>query len=679
MLGLSACTQMTTASNNAFVGPNDLLLVDLVQDGALVGEGIEGINRFLFITSTNSNELRVLDLKSPTATSVIREPLKAPNPLETLSIPVLERPTSLMLDTRYEGSVRRKGSLLYAMRNGGAELSIVGVEPTELRELRRLPLAAPLTAMANLMDDARTSRIWLATFDGADSAVLELSLPASAPELRAKSTKELVGALATRVKIPGASVSAMVAIPGVVDRTVSGRPFCADPAKACLAIATRPISGAPGKTSLLDPATLETVELAFVGPVRGLTVVDRSVVASDGEAGGACMTNRDCRSTQSCSAGQCKPAPGAILYGTLDEETCGSPRCGGVSAVDTRTGVTGRFEVLVVDGAPSQPLRWSDGLVRGLSVVPDAQLRSITSDGGVATFPLLGTLTMSNGQIVFFDASTLSLIDLNRATSTLSTATYFGSRTTFLEGPAISSSNGASGVLTASILDGALYDQTITITWQGELTPRGGVSLQRQDTSSFAAAGLTARIQPGDTVSFTGTSCPVATVTGVSAARVQFAPTIGCDATAAVVRAGSAAPFVVMGSLDGYLGRASAGGTFSLDRPRFLRIPGTNATTPGLVIPFGRGTDTQPPATDVSWSFEVISNITPHVAVIDPSLFTVTSSCPTQLQLPGALAYEPLRARVFLAYPSANLVAEFDARRASAGGLGPNEGVLCHR
>mgnify|MGYP001010792289 CR=1 FL=1 len=71
-------------------------------------------------------------------------------------------------DTRYEAGVRRKGSLLYAMRQGGAELSIVGVEPTELREIRRLPLPAPLTSMANLQGaDLRDAKLRDAKLMGA--------------------------------------------------------------------------------------------------------------------------------------------------------------------------------------------------------------------------------------------------------------------------------------------------------------------------------------------------------------------------------------------------------------------------------------------------------------------------------------------------------------------------------
>jgi hypothetical protein len=56
--------------------------------------------------------------------------------------------------------------------------------------------------------------------------------------------------------------------------------------------------------------------------------------------------------------GTMAPPPGAIVYGVLDEEACGSFRCGGVAAVDTRgaAGIDG-FGVLQADGVATQPLR----------------------------------------------------------------------------------------------------------------------------------------------------------------------------------------------------------------------------------------------------------------------------------------------------------------------------------
>jgi hypothetical protein len=98
------------------------------------------------------------------------------------------------------------------------------------------------------------------------------------------------------------------------------------------------------------------------------------------------------------------------------------PPSGGIAAVDTRGAATlNGFDVLVANGIATQPVRWDNGLVRGLSFVAGGRVRSATAtDGGVAAFPVLGVMTMSNGQIIFFDALTLSLLDQDSTAATLS-------------------------------------------------------------------------------------------------------------------------------------------------------------------------------------------------------------------------------------------------------------------
>lgn len=661
-LAFTACSQQTTSSANGFVGANDMVLVDLVDGGAVVGEGNVGVNRFLFVTSTNTNELRVLDLRVPTANGITRAALKGPNPLETLSIPVLDRPTSLSLDTRYVDGVRRKGSLLYVTSQGGSEVSIVGVELSELREVRRVPMPAPVTAVANLMPDAVTSRLWVATFDGTNAAVLELTMPGAASELRKKTTAALVSSLTPRLQIRGASIAAMRAMPGLAGRTLAGRPFCADPSKPCLAVSTRGAAGAEGSTSLVDLTTLETAPLQFPGPVRVLST-------SDGRLEG---TGAD--------EGAMAPPPGAIVYGVLDEEACGSFRCGGVAAVDTRgaAGVDG-FGALQTDGTPTQPLRWNDGLVRGLSFVAGGRVRLATAtDGGLGAFPVLGLMTMSNGDILFFDALTMSLLDQDTTAASLGAGRFSGSTTAWLEGPTISGGTAESAQLLATVKDGAFRAQTITATWQGELTPTPGLTMPAGVSTSFSAPSIAGRLAVGDLITFSGQGCTTASITAVTGATVQFAPATSCAATNAVIRAGPSAPYVISGSVDGFLGRASSGSEFRSTSPPFVRIPGVDVSAPGLVIPFGTAADTQPPATGVSWSFDVVSGLAPLVSVIDPGLFTV-GTCPAQLQLPGAAVFEPVQGRVFIAYPSANVVSEFDPLKVIRGGIGPNEGVSCYR
>lgn len=659
---LAACSQQTTSSPSAFVGANALVFVDLLDGGALAAPGNEAVNRFLVVTSTNTNELKVLDLRPPSATGVLRGPVQAPNPLETLSIPVLDRPTSLDVDTRYENGVRRKGALLYATRQGGSELSIVGVEPTELREVRRLPLAAPVTAVTNLMPDAQTSRVWIATFDGTNAAVQELTLPGSAAGLRGKRTAELVASLTARLLVRDASIVTMLAVPGLPGRTAGGRPFCADPSRACLALSTRRLGGTEGTSALVDLQTLESVPLGFPGPVRQLLTSDARLPGTGADEGDAA------------------PPPGAVLFGVLDEEACGSFRCGGIAAVDTRraAGAQG-YEVLRAGGVATQSVRWNDGLVRAVAFVAGGRVRSPAVEGGLAGLPVLGIATMSNGDLLFFDALKMSLVDQDPTAASLGPGRFSGGDA-WLEGPAISGGTGAEATLRATVKDGAFRSQELRVTWEGLLSPPQGVAVGPGVTATVPLpASLASRVLVGDSVAFSGSGCASSTVTAVSDTSVQVAPAPGCAASAAVVRAGAAAPYVVTGSLDGYLGRAALGATFQSTAPPFLRVPGVDPAAPGLVIPFGRGADTQPPATGVSWTFELNGALTPLVSVVDPGLFQANTTCPTQLQLPGALAIEPVRGRVFAAYPSANVVVEFDAARVGPGGVGPNEGLSCHR
>ncbi|MER2565628.1 MAG: hypothetical protein ABTQ32_33200 [Myxococcaceae bacterium] len=633
-LFLFGCPQNTTSSANAFIGANALVLVDLLDGGARQSD--DDFNRLLFVTSTNTNELRVLDLKpaSATGTAAAKEPLRAPNPLETLSIPVIDRPTHLSLDTRYEQGIARKGALLYVSRQGGAELSVVGVEPSELREVRRIPLSAPVTAVTNLMPDATTSRVWIATFDGSRSTVLELTLPATAAELRLRSTAQLVSSLTVRLQIQGEAISALLAVPGLVGRSADGRPFCDDPSKACLAIATRRLAGVEGSASLIDPLTLGSVALDFPGPVRHLSMTDSRV------------------------EGRPESAPGAFIYGVLDEEACGSSTCGGLAAIDTRSAPTTRFPAL-----DANPIRGGAGLIRSVSIVAGAQVRNASADGGVDAAPIVGLISRSNGELTFFDPLTLLPIDLDQSRSSLSEGKWSGDPNGWLEGPIVSSGSAL------SIRDGALRSQTLTVGWQGEV---GSVALSGDVSSSFVAGRLSRHLVVGDALSFTGGApCPAATITAIVGDVAQFSPSINCGATAVQIRATGARPYVVRGSLDGLLGRAASGTTF---------------LGAGLVIPFGTAADTQPPAAGATWTFEVLSGTTPLTSVIDPNLFaaaTTTSTCPLNvvgaLQLPGGVVIEPLRRRVFVAFPSTNVVAEFDPLRVGAGPIGPNEGVICHR
>lgn len=658
-LAMVGCQQTATVTTSAFLGTNDIVLADqLSADGALTEAGTESVNRYLVVTSTNSNELRVLDLQSPSTPSVGRTALRGPNPLEALSIPVLDRPTDLSIDTRYENGVRRKGALVYVTRQGSTEVSIVGMEPGELRELRRLATPAPVTAITNLMADATNSRLFVATFDGLSSSVLSVAMPGTSKALRTVSAAELTKRMTTRLRVDGASILALLALPGLPGRVVNGRPFCAGAASTCLVVSSRRLSDLEVTTSMVDLETLESVKLEFESPVRALLTAERQLEATGTDA----------------------PLPGALVYGVLDEGACASPRCGGVAAVDTRSGA-GSFVAPIVDGVPSRPVRWSDGIVRGVSVIAGGEVPSAT--GELETVSLLGVMTMSNGEIVFFDGLTMSLLERDTTAASLSAATASVAGP-WVAGPVISGGDSTGATLTATIGDGAVRTQRITVTWKGEL---GTAAIGSGVSSSFSSAALASRLRVGDRLTFSGTGCGEASITSVAGRLIQFTPALGCSSSLVTARAGATEPLVITGSLDGFLGRSAPGTTFSTGTP-FMRVPGVAAAAAKLVLPFGTQTDTSPPAPGTNWGFDVIGSQLPLVSVIDPSLFTIQASqaCVdvsrgtlTQLQLPGSVVFDALRGRVFSVYPSSNVVAEYDAKRVVPGGIGPSQGVSCYR
>jgi len=135
----------------------------------------------LFVTSTRSNELRVLDLEPRPGFQ--RDFVRAPNPLTPLSIPVLPAPVELATPTRY-GPLGQplQGDWVFARGAGSSAVSVVGAVncPQQLKEFGRI---APrpdsvVTALASrLTGDDLQSQLYFATFDGADTTLWLLQLP----------------------------------------------------------------------------------------------------------------------------------------------------------------------------------------------------------------------------------------------------------------------------------------------------------------------------------------------------------------------------------------------------------------------------------------------------------------------------------------------------------------------
>ena len=401
-----ACTTGTTNSSANLNGSHDLVLVDQPEGDYLAAKSnnpdggpylVVGMPaRYLYVTSTETNELRILETYVTGLTN--RRFVRAPNPLESLSVPVLDRPTMLAADEgrNSEGS-RVTGAYVYAARPGAAEVSVVSI--ARQTQLGGKPMAtpAPVSAIGAWMDvdptdrDPTTSapenllpattRLFVATWDGDFASVYSAQLATNSPQIDHLDFNRLV-------LIAQTPITAMLVVAPLSSRTLDGAPFCN--LKPCLALATRQNAGAGGQTILLEPETGRSARLSFKGPVRYLT---RSTNASR-------------------------------VYGILDEQACGGPACGGVVAVDVVAGTTaagfpGSLDAL---GLPMVPLQ-SLGLITGLTLAEGGTVGQLTevapTDGGtidgaealLQQYDELGAFSSSNGIITFFSGFGGSIID----------------------------------------------------------------------------------------------------------------------------------------------------------------------------------------------------------------------------------------------------------------------------
>jgi len=156
-----ACQPPPSTGNASISGPQDIALFD--ADGGL-----------LLITSTDSDELRVLDLSKQKFPDFVR----APNPLEPLSVPVVAQPTAIARDvaTGSKGEMVT-GPYAYVRSAGSPEISIVSVDRTAtgLSEAKRIVAPAVVTAFAS-RGPAPThaySRLYVATYDGQQATLYQ--------------------------------------------------------------------------------------------------------------------------------------------------------------------------------------------------------------------------------------------------------------------------------------------------------------------------------------------------------------------------------------------------------------------------------------------------------------------------------------------------------------------------
>lgn len=642
----TGCSGVTTAATAQLSGTYDV---------ALVGD-------LLFVTSTNGNELRVIDISgSP------RDFVRAPNPLEPLSIPVVDQPVELARDVRYDANgAELDGPYVYARGLGSAEISIVAADRTLLKALNRVVAASTVTALAarGPTDGQGPSTLYYATWDGTRGTLWSVSVP------------------------PADTLASATLAPAVVVSTEGEaiRTLAVMPDGKSLAVGTRSGAGDTGRTLLLDTTTLTTRPLNFPSPVR--RVFTQAAYTAQ-------------------PAGIPVPA-GTRVFGVLDEESCGGQRrCQGLLAVDTATGEISHD----VTGNPMAPLVFGRALISGITVQPaglllDPRARPDGSSGpNVIEFGLLGIASttgdsnQSGGEIYFFDADGLRQHDVNDGSPALSSQPIYqdagGANLGYVDGRDPSS---------FAFGDGAIHTQTVVLTYQGIVPALKGMATSDADGQRFPAPGvdLPGRVAVGDTIQIIAPN--VACTAELTVSSIEPDAVVTSDAipaecanrTGFTVRAAGTEPYVVEGSVDGFLGRVGPNEGFTYPAP--ASISATSASCPSgaayCIVPCPPGQQSACAPTDTSdysavyfyhpsgfrptvpamrftfgagdtniqrgsqYVLQVTANYQPELIALDASVFP-------GWYLPGAVAYykkpgNPETDLVYVTYPSSQGVLEFN-------------------
>jgi hypothetical protein len=630
LLAVAGCTQPSTSeSRGPLMGSHDLVRV-----GDLI-----------LVTSTERNELRALNLTTAPRPSWVR----APNPIEALSIPVLDHPAGLARDVRYRDITQEDGTVLagarevggpyvYAVSSGAAEISIVGGDPSDLIELVRLPTPGAVTAVTGRGPSAaEPSTLFYASLacsgcSAPSSSLWKLELPEAAV-LRASGMTGL-SAPTLVASFPDEVVAALVTLPGNQ-----------------LGISTRSQSGRAGRSALLDTVTLASRPLNFPGPVRSL-FTHAAVPSSN-------------------------LAAGARIYGILDEESCGvAVECSGIAVVDSATGNV----ALDARGQPSLTLKFGDGLPMGLAFAPNQSALGVQ-------FPMLGIATDSSGSIQLFDAVGLRQLDVNGNGPSIGALDYRSAGTSDnLAGVQLEYLPGPQEI---ELAEGATRDELVTIEYQGLIPGLTGLPTADADGQRFkVAAELLGRVLVGDLLTLAtaagtcGSELSVSAIEADALVVADLVPNACAGRVSFSVRAqGTQKPYVVTGTVSGYLGRTGPGDPFVFQGSYFYRPDSYNpaAPAPQLSFTFGAGD----PAVARGNRYLILTNsgVAPMTTAIEQN-----SSQPCSSQLPGSVVFAgPLvtindaliaRPRAFIAYPSANGVIELDPATAYPGVTGNG---VCHR
>lgn len=612
------CNTSPGQTSGNVIGVHDVVFLDQLEDGRVASRGtfedggpnFIGIQKqFAYVTSADTNEVRALRLFTPNnPTGYQRNWLLAPNPLETLSIPTLDRPTTLATEVGINSLGQRvTGTHVFASHPGASELSIVSA--LQLRQLsgKPLPLPGPLSAMAALVNVTASdtlpssTSLYFSTWDGEFGSLFKLELPVDDDAVVAAIESQTLQFSRVQL-VKGAAINALYAVLPLSIRTLDGAPFCN--AEMCLAVSIRKQGAVPGRAFLLEPSTGRQAALGYPGPVR------------------------DFASSEISSS----------LYGVLDEVACGGASCGGVIGVDLRFATTASGFPRAVDvlNRPFQPITNGGTLVTGIDIVRNwtvVTLSDVTDGGGVeyssSTFAELGAVTTSDGYISFFSGVSGSVIDYDGRRAEISSAitrlpftledggkTLFGDDggaigqavTATVSSPVLADGDGNptipwrvstvngldGGVWVFDISDGYLADQEIVISNKGPVpglvsvatSPAAGLKLATAGYEARAVVGDTVQLAKGDANDGGYTECGRTNVSAIGAGFIEISGIPeGCESRSLFsVYAGTEKSQVVTAGIEGYLGRGNPGDQITYSRPLLIVPPNVTSERTALTI-----------------------------------------------------------------------------------------------
>ncbi len=498
-------------------GPHDLAITD----------------GLLFVTATDDNELRVVDL-----TRERPDWVRGPNPLHPLSIPVAVRPVELAQDVLWENGVAAGGRFVYARSANGREISVVTADRDLEVGLRELPVRVALaegegsiTALAaRTLPGAAESTLYFAVFRGGESTIV-------GQPIGHDGTIDPAARSVVHGPIPCAAIQSLLVMPQANELAYSlRRPRNAIDQEGCTGAGT-------------EEERLERLD----------TLVRETVFVLDTDAGTTTLLEFGAPIRRLYTHGDYSGLGERVqrVWGLIDSDACRGRGCRGALAVDWGADRSGAR--VQIEGRPMRPIHPGTAVPMGLALGEEASLQ------GVPGTSLLGAIPAADGRIYFFDAADAQPYDVDPEPASVVTTGEGEARV--VEVQRLFPERGGD-VTAATVQEGAARNEEIALTYLGALP--GFVDLpgpQAPASEVRVSEDPTGVVELGDLVhpsAACGVTDPIA-ISGIASRSVLGGRLTtdaafggpGCTFTVRVPE--GAAPWTVVGTGSGYLGRVGAG------------------------------------------------------------------------------------------------------------------------